>query len=169
MLVLGALGGSAAASPGSDFRKDHETAAKAWAYAEKTWPNQYAGVWGVDNEKTGFDDFVFAFTARPGAKVAELRQKFPTKIASYVPARRTYSKRYLDGLLSQMITDRSRILHGRLKPPGKAPGRFDLGMDMSRNKVNLYKPFFAPGYKRWFKHRYGQAILFVKSGLAQWE
>lgn len=51
---------------------------------------------------------------------------FPTEVAKYLPARRARSYKYLDGLLTQLITDRRRIQNGKLRPPGKSPGRFDL-------------------------------------------
>lgn len=158
---------SSSAGPLAVYEKDHETAARAWAYAAKTWPREYSGVWVLKRDRLDHD-YVFAFTAKSGKRVARLRKLFPTVKARYIPARRAYSEKYLLGLLSQVIVDRQRIDQGILKPPGRDPGEFDIGENIRKSRVTVFKPFFDPGYKEWFLERYGKAIEFKVSGLASW-
>jgi len=150
-----------AADAGSavNWERDQQVATRAWKFAAKAWPNQYAGIWTLPRGRFR-GNFVFAFTRNGARHVKVLRKRFPTRDARYLAVRRAFSQRFLDGLAGQLITDRERIRRGHLSPPGQRPGEFDLDLDVRRNRVVLTRPHFARGYRAWFRDRYGAALVF---------
>jgi hypothetical protein len=145
----------------ADARLLEEAASGLEPTARERWPDSFAGLW-IDHD-TG--TVKIAFTQDASIKVEQLARlsTHPERLQAVTHERPLAD---LEELQQRMGDDRELARAGRLSLPGVPGHRYDLGIDVERNAVQVFLENPTAEAIAAFQERYGEDIVF-EQGIGQ--
>jgi|GEM_PF-2840392 len=134
-------------------------------YAMERWPDEFAGMWIKDGDfKAGA---WVAFTGNAEARVKELVDETGYAWPKLLhPVEAESSLKYLNSVQEQIVKERTENQQGIEGVDTPNGGRFDVTVDLKRNKVLVILEKISPEAERLFSEHYGNSVVIEQGSVA---